>query len=334
MREKEAGDENKQAVAARDHESAASIGAPNSAQKASPRQGSTMNSKALFAYVPRPQFADTIEAKLRAPAKEISYVELNRKLLEGKRSPLWLPKGQGSLSIPLPDGSTLEARIDNSTMLDASRFTSQGHIEGQPASRVLITGNADGQYSIAVLDVSVGEGEANRIAAFTLRATGESVAQFYEVDSSLMPPCGGSVHPVIDKKTAATIAARKAAASLAASGASETPSTANASDASSTPVVDLMMVYTPGVLASLSGDQTSRIAAIQSAFDLAVAETNTDFSRSSISASVRLVKMTSTTYNRAHVDETTLGAVQENADIASLRDEVGADGVIAPATKT
>ena len=279
-------------------------------------------SSALFSYVKRPAYADAFEKNCRAPSTEVRYVRMNRELLEGKRSPLWLPAGQGKLSISLPDGTQVTSIVDSSDMLDASRFSSQGHIEGQPASRVLITGNAGGQYSAVLLDVEVNDGTGVKLKNYSLRATGGEEGQFYEVIDALVPGCGGQVSSVVDADAISAAAARKTAAdSLGSSNTDSTSTATTVADTNGNVIVDLMMVYSPSVMDKYTGTQASNIAALTSAFDAVVAQTNTDFTRSGIHAQVRLVKSSMVTYT-----ETTSATGRNEAALSALR--LTSDGIM------
>ena len=97
-----------------------------------------------------------------------------------------------------------------------------------------------------------------------------------------------------------------------------------------------MIVHTEAVLPQLSGP--ARTAALQSAFDLAVARVNSLFEASLITARVRLVKIHQTAYDE---DLSTSDKVQDDAltalsapadgrmdEVHAVRDAVGADVVV------
>jgi hypothetical protein len=289
----------------------------------------------LMTIVARPENAAEIEQKLYAPSREIRYVKLNRALLDGKQSPLWMPAGKGKLDIPLPDGSVVHATIQNSTMLDQSRFSVEGSVDGQPASRVLIAGNESGQYSAAILDLSVGTGATRHLANFAIRATGTELAQYYEVDQSLIPPCGGAIKPKITEEIRQRIAARQAASALTAASTDSTKSVDSpavaAADGTTTPTIDLMMLYTPSVAKKAGNTDAVSAPVMQSTFDLIVAQVNSDMARSGINAKVRLVKVAKVEYYEStDVLTNALSALSGMSDgtidsIHALRDEVGAD---------
>jgi hypothetical protein len=96
-----------------------------------------------------------------------------------------------------------------------------------------------------------------------------------------------------------------------------------------------MMAATQDVLSTLRG--TARSAALQSAFDAAIARTNGDLAASQISARVRLVRVAETTYDETksaanRVQDEALTALQKDNDglmdeLHALRDQSGADVV-------
>jgi len=94
-----------------------------------------------------------------------------------------------------------------------------------------------------------------------------------------------------------------------------------------------MMAYTQSVLATLTG--AARTAALQSAFDAAIAKVNSDFAASAISARVKLVRIAETQYDEnaaasGTVQDTALTALYLPTDgkmdeLHALRDQSGAD---------
>lgn len=269
---------------------------------------------ALFEFV-EPLDVAALDAALPAPTQRIYYVRPNLSLIGGKRSPFWRMPGEGRLSVPLPDGTALKVVIDTSEMLGADRFTSTGRIEGRPGSRALFA--ASGEFLHAEFsDPATG--------TQVLRVATREVAQFYTVNPELVPPCGGERRKFIDGEVLAAAAARRAqAAPLAAA--------VNSQCAES----HVMMVVTQAVLPTLAGAERS--AALQSAFDLAIARVNADLAASLVTARVRLVKVAETTYDETtsagtKVQDDALTALQRVTDgkmdeIHALRDASGADFV-------
>jgi len=293
---------------------------------------------ALLSVVPRPNFADKLEAKMLTPARRVAYVRLNRELIEGKQSPFWQRPGEGLFTVPLPEGGALTVVVDRSEMLDADRFTSEGHLDGQPASRVIVSYHRSGQLSASIQAATIPStarpGDTT-LHNFAVRATGAAEAQFYEVDESLIPPCGGGVAPVMDADALATLALRQAAAVPQKDAAA---ASAVAADGVPHVTVDLMMLYTQGVDAALPGaTAAARAAAVQTQFDNTVALVNSDFARSLITARVRLVKVAIVNMPGDDIpgsmsgwQSMALAALRQTTDgvmdeIHPLRDQVGAD---------
>jgi len=281
----------------------------------------------LFSFA-QPANAAALDAALPAPTHVIHYVRLNRALIEGKRSPFWQRPGAGAFDLPLGDGAAARVVIDRSEMLGADRFTSVGHLAGQPQSQVVLA------YDAGFLNGSI---EDPAHGTFALRSATAEFSQFYRIDPALVPPCGGERHPTITAATLAAAAARRARQAELAGGAATagTPPTAGAVDNPQHADVTVLMLYTQAVLPTLSGD--TRTAALQSVFDAAIAKTNAAFAASLVTARVRLVKIAETQYDetksdRTKVQDDALTALQSTTDgmmdeIHALRDAVGADMV-------
>jgi hypothetical protein len=279
---------------------------------------SRQSDNALFTFV-HPRNAAELDAVLPAPARDIRYVRLNTALISGKRSPFWQRPGAGRIELPLPDGTSVVVAIDGSEMLGPDRFTSSGHIEGRPASRALFA------WHRGFLHASI---EDPQRGTFALRAATAELAQFYQVDPALVPPCGGERRPSPAER-------RRAAEMDTPNDAPIAPAAAAASDTARVEV-HVMMVYTQAVLSTLSGE--ARANALQSAFDLAIAKVNSAFEASLITARVKLVKVMETSYNESasadtKVQDDALTALEEMDDgkmdeIHAARDAAGADTVM------
>lgn len=286
----------------------------------------------LFAFA-QPANAAALDAALPAPTRAIHYVRLNRALLAGKASPFWLPAGVGRFEVPLPASGSLSVVIDRSEMLDADRFTSTGHLDGRPESRAIFAYN-EGFLHASIEDPVLGK--------FALRTATAEFSQFYRIDPALLAPCGGGRRPVIDAQVLAEAAARRARqAAIAGGGAPPAPPGTAAAENPQPAEIHLMIAYTPALLGTLAG--SARTAALQSAFDAAVAKVNAAFAASLITARVKLVQMAETTYaadgpvdpsNRfvRDLQNNALTALQGTADrqmdeLHALRDAVGADVV-------
>ena len=266
----------------------------------------------MFTFVD-PVNRNALDAVLPAPAGEIHYVQVNRALAYGKRSPFWQPPGIGRVDIPLPDGRTFAVTIDHSEMLGPDRFTSAGRIAGRPNSRALFAWNR-GFLHASFEDAGV---------TFMLRVATEESSQFYQVDPAQVPPCGGERRP-------------RAAASRAALGPASTDGAVPATAAAENPQraeVHVLLLYTNAVLPTLSG--SARVASIESAFDLAIANVNSVFDASQITARVKLVRVAETNYDESKsatskIQDEALTALYRDDDgqmdeIHALRDQVGAD---------
>ena len=311
------------------------FGAPAPAQ---PAAVAGMFLPRLFTYV-QPDNAAELDAELRLPTHKIHYVKLDEALIAGKQSPFWQKMDEGRLSLPLPDGGSLTVVIHDSEMLGPRRFTSTGIVEGRPLSRAIFAYN-EGFLHATVEDVGLG--------SYELRAVTSELEQFYQVDPALVPPCGGEMHPVKDSDAFAAIAKRAIPPGLpqvamdaaGSSGGESTPPTAAAS-AGSNVVVHVMMLYTQGVRATMA--EPARTSAIQSDLDAAIAQVNSDYVNSLISARVKLVKISPVTYvdptsgesdelnsTVANWQSTMLDRLRKTTDgnmdsIHALRDQVGAD---------
>ncbi len=298
----------KSAESAKRAPSAAPFNAPLRTGRAAP--GDVFPPAALFRFV-TPASAAALDAALPAPSREVHYVELNRELLTGKRSPFWQKPGAGRFELPLPDGTTVTVAIDTSEMLGPDRFVSRGKIAGRPQSLALFAWNA------GYVHASIEEPETGRYA---LRAATSELSQFYRIDPDLVPPCGGERRP-------ARAGGVNASAPLAPT------ETATAPENPQPAAIHVLMLYTQAVLPTLSG--SARTAALLSSFDLAVAKVNAAFEASLITARVKLVRMAETNYDEeastsAKVQDDALTALYKTDDgkmdeIHALRDAAGAD---------
>lgn len=284
-------------------------------------------SSPLFVFA-EPANADALNAALPAPARAVHFVRLDADLIAGKRSPFWQQPGVGRITLPLPTGGALTVVVDESEMLGADRFTSRGHLEGRPESRAVFAWNA------GFLHASIEDGTQT----WALRAATEEFSQFYAVDPTLVLPCGGGKHPVIDAMALAAAARQRAPSQ--GSNAVTNPATAPlaASENPQRAEVHVMMVHTRAALSTLTG--VARTNAIQSAFDAAIAKVNAALAASLVTARVKLVRVVETTYaadgtgtgTRAGLQDEALTALQKSDDglmdeLHALRDQVGADVV-------
>jgi hypothetical protein len=298
--------------------------------------------RALFAFAPPPAGAAEMERRLPAPADKIHYVRLNRALIEGKQSPFWQQPGAGRLDLPLPGGGALPVVIDATALLGANRFTSEGRLEGRPGSRAVF-GYCDGVLHAHIEDLELG--------TFTLRHGDGEVAQFFHVDERRVPPCGGDRSVPLDSVSLLEIARHKQARITVANPRATDGAASAEGHGSDSPIpagdglparatVDVMMLATRAVLNGLTGSSEAvRLAALQSAFDTAVAKVNSDFAASQIAARVRLVRVEVVDWDEQastpdKVQDDALTAVSGRsrnparpniANVSELRDRYGAD---------
>ncbi len=297
-------------------------GVATASRATEPRAAVRPGAPVLFHYAALPSEAPAALAGAQPlPARAVHVVRVERALFTEKNSPFWRAAGEGRVAVPLPEGTTLTAVIEASEMLGAGRFTSVGHVEGQPGSRVVF---AFDRGSVHGLIATPSHGR------FVLRATGAEAAQFFAVDPALEAPCGGGREPprvaLAPWAPAAGAAAPVSAGTDGGPRALENPAHAE---------IHVMMAYTPEVLAELEGP--AREAALQSAFDLAIANTNAALAASLVTARVRLVKILETRFDETaspdhSLQDAALTALAGTADgsmdeIHAARDAAGADVV-------
>jgi len=135
----------------------------------------------LLQYTDKPATAAKVERLMAAATKEVHYAKIDRELLGGSNSPL--AKEGGRVSFTLPDGRSVPVLIQKAQNLGAERYVSEGTIEGEGFGRAVFAYN-QGELSAVIDDISHG--------SWQIRAMGDSVAQVFEVDHGLVPPCGAS----------------------------------------------------------------------------------------------------------------------------------------------
>ena len=267
-------------------------------------------STALFTFAD-PDDAAGLTAALPAPSQNVHYVRLDAALISGKRSPFWQKPGTGRVELPLPNGQMLTVAIGGSEMLGPDRFVSTGQIEGRPLSRAVFAWHA-GFLHASIEDPALGK--------FALRAATTELSQFYQIDPALVPPCGGERRPT-------------RAAAFGDGGPAPFAPPSSAPDNPQRAEVHVLMLYTQSVLTTLSG--AARTAALQGAFDLAIAKVNAAFDASLITARVKLVGIAETSYDEnasapAKVQDDALTAIYQPDDgkmdeVHALRNATGAD---------
>ncbi len=269
----------------------------------------------LFEFVAPPDAA-FLSAVLPAPSSAIHYVRVDPALVTGKSSPFWRPAGEGRLLMPLPQGGAITIVIESTETLSVGRFTAAGKIDGRPGSRVIFA--ATDAFLHATVEDSV-------LGSFALRVATEDVSQFYEINPALVAPCGGTKRP-LDLSRHSTAAAAITSEQIVSAVAAASPVQGSSE-------LHVMMAHSNAVLPTMSG--AARKAALQSAFDAAIARVNAIFAASLVSTRARLVHVHETTYNESlsagnKVQDDALTAIQAHADgamddIHAVRDAVGAD---------
>lgn len=285
----------------------------------------------LFTFLPSPIGAAAIASRIPAATHTIHYVNLNRDLIAGKGSVFWRP-GRGLLHVPLPDGRRLSIEITQTASLGPDRFTSQGHILDQPGSRATFA------YNGGLLTARLEDRTGN---AFELRPVadqkGTVVNQFYAVDPTLFPGCGGHLavsalaEPSLARRLA-TAAARTYGAEAETNASASPPVAAASTTDGDTVTLDLLMAYTSAVRTSLGST-----ALVQVQLDLGVARVNRDFEASDVNARIRLADSLEVIYPGDEITSSQ-SEWQSNAlsrlrglddafmdEVHAKRDEIGAD---------
>ncbi len=270
-----------------------------------------------------PVDAARIAAALPAPADRVDYVRIDRSVGVGKHSPFWQPGGRGRIALPLPDGDVV-AVIERSTMLGADRWVSEGAVEGRPGSRLLLAWS-EGQVHAEIFDPETG--------TWVVRTATADWAQVYRVAPEKIAPCGGARVPA--RGAAATDTAP--AGLTSAPGGEGRATSWSADDGAAGIEVHVLMAHTTAVLATLTGPE--RTAALQSAFDLAIAKANRALADSLVAVRLKLVGVAEVNHPGdenagavARWQDDSLTALYRTADgtmdeVHARRDEVGADFV-------
>ncbi len=192
----------------------------------------------------------------------------------------------------------LNAVSDRSEVRTRENFTWHGHIDGVPDSQVIL---------VALDGVLVGNIRAAG-RYFQVRYIGNGVHVVREIDELSFPPEGEPIPINLTSPSALKIPEQRAADSGAR--------------------FDVMVLYTPAALAAGGGT-----AAMTALANLAVAETNTAYSRSGVIPQVRLVYTGEVSdYTEVGDFNTDLSRLRSPSDgfmddIHSLRNAVGADMV-------
>ena len=278
----------------------------------------TTTAPAVFSRAAPPSAAELVQLPL-VPATDIEFVRTDRDQVTGKRSPFWQPPGSGRVAFPLPGAGDVVVAIDESEMHGPDRFVSTGRVEGWPASRVWFA------WSEGFLHASVEDPVRGN---FVLQPATADLAMLYRLEPALVQPCGGGRRPPL----AASLPSQPGGLAVPEN---QMPAVAAAVDNPQRAELHVLMAYTPSVLPTMTAAQ--RAAAMQGAFDLAIAKVNATFAASLISARVRLVGIAETPYdetlsagNKVQDDALTALYLEDDGrmdEIHALRDRLGADVV-------
>ncbi len=283
----------------------------------SPAEVNSRPKSALFEFRAAPSDAGVIERKLDPATDRIHYLTLNRVLLLGKDSPVWLQAGTGRILFPMPDGSTAIMRVNATESLGPRRFVTVGDLEGRENSRAIIAVNED-SIAAQFLDPQLGEYQLR-----SLESVDGPLGQLWKVDYTKLGECGGQIAPVWDDSTAAAVLTAVTGQSSVGDGKAETQLAA--SDLSQGPAIRLLFLYTVAV------GQSYGVTQIRSIIDLTIAGINADFAGSRIPARLELAAAQEVTYDESSVSfQTALGRLRGISDgyldqIHALRNQVAAD---------
>lgn len=214
--------------------------------------------------------------------------------VEIRFDPAFVPAQATELSFDLFGTTVTAVRSDFQSR--SSGWTWVGNIDGVAGHDVVLS-QVDGQLAGRV---------ATHSATYELRPSRKGAASLIELDSAAFPPCGGAVEaenqptgmdrdaPPIDIPEGAPIAS-----------------------------VDVMIVYTPQLLANLGGEPQVRAQA-----QAAVDASNSSFSNSQMTARFQLVAVLPTTIAEGPAVTalgTHLSSVRNDAQVAAQRTQYGAD---------
>jgi len=274
---------------------------------------------AVFAFVASPADAAEIEARVPAPTHAYRYVAVNRELFVGKSSPFWQRSGEGRVEVTFPDGSVAAIRVRDAETLGSQRFVARGEIEGRKGSRALFAYNR-GAVAAQILDPERGEFQLRTLAG----ASGE-IAQWWQLDESLLPPCGGQVKPTLNSEIL-TILAKRAASTSSAESSLRASAPTSAAEAAGTIPIRLLFLYTDAVRAAFGSPN-----GIGAAIDVAIAGVNEDLANSAVSARIQVAAVQEVALNEAAIGYSdTLASLRGRTDgkldqIHRMRDDASAD---------
>ncbi|MDB5105867.1 MAG: domain containing protein [Fibrobacteres bacterium] len=205
--------------------------------------------------------------------------------------------------INLFDDVRLVAEVDRSLIQEPGRFTLNGHLVAVDGSYFIVTFN-QGSLSATVFHPSLGYYEIEATGGLTSRVSEFDPIHLPRLTHGMLFPDSTHHHDM-----------------------SDTTPMPMPKSAGATPVIDILVVYTPAAAAGSGGE-----AAMLSKIDKAVAEVNNAFINSQINAKVNLVRAQQINYTEATDMGTDLGRLQNKTDgfmddVHALRDTYKADVV-------
>ena len=242
-------------------------------------------------YIDRPASASSIEAALATPADEIYYVKVDQTRLAPGASVL---RQEGArIDMTLPSGEVVPVVMGPSELLGPDRYIAEAGIEGSEHGRAVFAYN-EGELSASIDDLELG--------SWQVRSVGDSVAQVFKVNDTLVPPCGvdGHAHSTATQAATSEPAVDLPGAPAPAMGA--VSGNYARSITGSWPLASLLSGTTTEIRVlvpfSKSLLKSHKESAVRSQIDLAMAVTNDNLKRSGVNLRVRLAGAPSVQYNQ------------------------------------
>ena len=225
--------------------------------------------------------------------------ELNADVLPGPEEDL----GQEVL-VNLFSDTELSVELDQVTIRQEHSYTWRGNIAGDPL----------GTVTLSVLgDIVQGTVQSPKFGAYQIRNLGGATHEIQEMDQSAFPPCGTT--------------GQHAPAGANSSGPAAQATPANGDE---TPIIDVMVVYTPRASILTGGSD-----AMEALINLAIDESNDAYTHSGANLQIRLVHHQQVAYTEGMGEQFTpaLYAITNPYDnkmdnVHELRDIYGADAVV------
>jgi metallopeptidase family M12-like protein len=271
------------------------------------------SSNSLLSYIARPANAAAIESSLATPSREVHYAKVDRLVGTGQST---IAQPGSRVTVSLPNGTSVPVVIENSETLGEGRYVSSGRLEGVEGTAVFAVNQ--GELS-AVID-------SQKLGAWQIRAVGDSVAQVFQTDETLVPPCAETpaVHASVLGQPASGSVGQPmptdlmeggfAEGGVALQGGAFAPAVTKALTIKSQ--VRILVPYSSKILKAVSA------ASVQSAIDLAIATMNTDLARSAIPVKVVLAGAVSVAYTQDGTDSSSVAVDKALTRIASATDGV------------